>query len=115
MIVYYAVPYTIDDLGSMNRAMSALNAHLGSALLRNDKIIPVCALYSVYGMEDITWRKTYMHSKLLLDSAQMFVIVQLPGYEYSDVIMNEAAYAAIKNIPIILEDPYDKSNTAASV
>ncbi len=115
MIVYYAVPYTIYDLGSMNRAISALNTHLGKALLRNDNVVPISSIYSIYGMPEINWRKVYPHSRLLIDSAEMFVVLQLPGYEYSEVVMNEAAYAAIKNIPVILEDPYDQSNTTASV
>ena len=112
MIIYYCVPYSLQSLATQNEAIVLLNKHLGGALLRNPSVVPLCALFSVYKNPhtsgNIRDEQVYNVCRALIDSCEIFVVLRLKGWEYSDIVTNEIGYAAFRNKVIVYEDPHEQ-------
>lgn len=108
MIAYIAIPYSVQSIATQNEAIITLNKHFGKLIANNPSIIPVNALYSVYKnpqMGPITRDvEVYPACRTLIEACNIFIVLRDKGWEYSDIIMNETAYAANIHKPIYYED-----------
>jgi hypothetical protein len=109
MITYFVVPYSFQSLTTQNNAIVRLNEHLGGFMRRNKNVTPVSALFSVYknpySQGNIRDEAAYPICRTLIDSCDIVVVLRLPGWEYSDIVMNEIGYAIHAKKVIIYEDP----------
>lgn len=108
MIAYIAVPYSFQSLASQNEAIVYLNKHIAHFSKKNPKYTAVNALYTLYKNPfapdgPVVDKLAYPVCRTLIDSADVFVVVQLPGWEYSDILSNECAYAAHVRKPMTYE------------
>jgi hypothetical protein len=108
MITYFSVPYSFQSLATQNTAIVKLNEYLGTLLRVNPKVIPVSALFSVYKNPylhgNIKDEQAYPICKTLIDSSEVLIVLRLPGWEYSDIVLNEAGYAASLDKVILYAD-----------
>lgn len=113
MIVYVSSPYTLEHVSTQNGAIIKLNKALGSFYKRNPKWAAVNALYSFYNNPNVaedsamhkpSYKVLYGMAHTLMKSAQVHVVLRTPGWEYSDIVMNECACAAQCGVPTVFED-----------
>lgn len=113
MIVYVSVPYSLEHLFTQNTAITSLNRNLANFYKRNPRWAAVNALYTVYnnpniiedkGSKTVTYKTLYGTVGLLMRSTNIHVVLRVPGWEYSDVVMSECACAAQLGIPTVFED-----------
>lgn len=108
MIAYISIPYAPESLTTQNEALIRLNRAIARFSRVNPTYTCVSALYSVYknpfanGM--FTRKEVYGVSKILIDSADLVVVLREPGWTDCDLVMNEAAYAAVSNKTLIYID-----------
>ena len=109
MIAYVSFPYSMDHHASKNRAIVGLNKALASLYRRNPNWVYVNGLYSHYNNPHIPTETklgisdALQLSKVLLDSAQVCIVIHAKGWEYSDIVMTEAGYFSSLNRPILYE------------
>lgn len=113
MIVYVSAPYSLEHLSTQNSAITNLNKSLGSFYKRNPKWAAVNALYSFYNNPNVgegsvihkpSYKVLYDMVQSLMRSSQVHVVIRTPGWEYSDIVMNECACAAQCGVPTVFED-----------
>lgn len=111
MIVYVSYPYAINNLESSNKALSGLNKVFARLYRQNPNWCFVNGLFSTYNNPDLKnlnfEKAVFYHSKVLIDSASHVIIVQKPGWEYSEIVRNEGFYANHKNLPITYIETYE--------
>jgi len=110
MIVYVSYPYAIqgNTLESRNRAIKELNRIFAKLYATNPTWCFVNGLFSTYNNPDFKdsdpFKGILYASKTLLDSSSHLIIVRTPGWDYSDIVIQEGKYAYIKNLPITYLD-----------
>lgn len=112
MIVYVSAPYSLEHLFTQNTAITQLNRSLAGFYHRNPTWAAVNALYTVYNnpniMEDsgqkvITYKTLFSTVSTLMRASQVHVVLAVPGWEYSDIVLSECACAAQFGIPTVRE------------
>lgn len=110
MILYLSVPYSIKSKESIEKAALAAQKAAGQMFSYRDEIsTPVSGIFSWYKNPDLLGemkeeRDVYPFSKPLVDAAKAVVVVREPGWDYSDIVQQEASYAYHTNKPIIYID-----------
>ena len=113
MIVYISIPYSLEHLSTQNTAITHLNRILAGFYKRNPTWAAVNALYTIYNnpnmLEDansrqVTYKQLYGTVGLLMKSANAHVVIRVPGWEYSDIVMAECACAGQLGIMSLSED-----------
>lgn len=113
MIVYVSVPYSIEHLSTQNAAVCHLNRTLASIYRRNPSWAAVNALYSFYnnpnGTEDNQLAKPQYKVlfgivQSLIRSAQVHIVLKVPGWEYCDIVLAECACATQLGVPTVFQD-----------
>ena len=110
MIFYLSVPYSIRSIESQAKAvLAAQKAAAKMMSFQEERAIPVSGIFTWYKNPEIHSKLTeekdvYPFSKPLLDASKALVVVREPGWEYSDIVQQEAGYAHHTQKPIIYVD-----------
>lgn len=111
-VLYVGIPYAIrPDL--MLFAKTELLKFFGTIAPHQDEysFLPVNSLLTAYNSPDLpagtvlTDKIIYSVAKHLIDASSGMLILRYPGWEYSEILMNEAAYAAATGKPVSYADP----------
>ena len=107
MIVYVSTPYSLEHTSTQKRALVSLNKALGGIYKRNPKWACVNPLYSLYNPEPTKpdYAALIITIETLMKSSQAHIVVRVPGWEDSDVVLTECAVAAKHGVPTVFEDP----------
>ena len=107
MIVYVSVPYSLEHISTQRRALESLNKTLAGVYKRNPKWACVNPLYSFYSPQPTKpdYTALIVTIETLMRSSQAHIVVRVPGWEYSDVVLTECAIAAKHGVPTVFEDP----------
>lgn len=117
MIAYISVPYSMKSHQSQSEAILYLNKYIARFTRLNKDIAAVNALYSIYKNPSVSGavsedEAAYPICRTLIDSADIFIIVRRPNWEYSNLLMNECHYAAHIKKPITYEQDYFEQSWA---
>lgn len=110
MITYISIPYSVEHLSTQNSAIKTLNKYLATFYKRNPNMAGVNTLYSIYNnplldpKHKIGYKEVYSTAKILLDSSLALIVLKVPNWDYSDIVMNEISYFSSLNRPILYED-----------
>lgn len=108
MIVYVSTPFLLEHQDTKNIAIARMNKFLGKFYKANPRWCAVNALYSIYNnplLEDAaTYKNLYSTAGLLIRGSQMHVTLKAPGWEYSELVLNERHLAMSLNLPMIEAD-----------
>jgi hypothetical protein len=114
MIAYISVPFLLDNQETKNKALKQLNGFLGKFYRDNPDKAAVNCLYSVYDnpllQDKATYRDVYSASELLIRSAEIHITLNVPGWEYSELVLNERHLARNLNKVMLIAD-YEPPNT----
>lgn len=107
MIAYLSVPFSYKNYDSVTSAASTASELIGK--LKTPSVVPVSGVLSWYQNKDTEYpkqeRDVYQFSKPLVDACGILIVVRLPGWEYSDIVQQETAYAHYLQKPIEYLNP----------
>lgn len=105
MIVYVSTPFLLEHQDTKNIAIARMNKFLGKFYKANPRWVAVNSLYSVYknpSMQDqITYKHLYAASAALIRSSGMHITLMSPGWEYSEIVLNERHLAMTLKMPMV--------------
>lgn len=114
MIVYVSVPFLLDNQETKNAALKQLGHFLGKFYRDNPDKAAVSCLYSIYDnpllQDKATYKDVYGASGILIRSADIHITLNVPGWEYSEIVLNERHLAASLNKVMLIAD-YEPPNT----
>lgn len=99
MIAYFSIPYSMSSQRTKQDAALQLTKIIGKFVLDNPNWYGVNALLSTYPSV-VPEDTIYEHANLLIKSADVFMVICDKGWEYDDMVLNEATYAALRKLPI---------------
>lgn len=110
MIVYVSTPFLLEHQDTKNIAIARMNRFLGKFYKANPRWTAVNSLYSVYNnplVEDqVTYKHLYTTSALLIRASGLHVTLMAPGWEYSELVLNERHLAMTLKTPMIEADEF---------
>lgn len=112
MIAYVSIPYDISSHLNRGVATNRLGRVLSHLYSKQDRWAYVNALYSVHDNSELTSniKATSFNNVLftfvngLLRSSDKHVVVRLPDWDSSEIVMTECAYAAKLGIETVFLD-----------
>lgn len=114
MIVYVSVPFLLDNQETKNVALKQLNRFLGKFYRDNPDKAAVSCLYSIYDnpllQDKATYKDVYSASGILIKSSTIHITLNVPGWEYSELVLNERHLAMSLNRVMLIAD-YESPDT----
>lgn len=106
ILAYISVPYTIKSHETIREASNKVLEVAGNLNQKDSRVLGVNGMLSWYQqMVPTQDKEIYPFCRSLIDSCDVLAVVRSPGWEYSDIVMNEAAYAASLKKQVIYIDP----------